>query len=598
MAADQRERANGELESATALADRAGIARRVAILTDQLLGRALQAETWNSLLRDLTDDWRDVLHRHRELLRESRRASERAEQARAEERAAAAKLERTLARRAACEQQLDEARSVLSVAFRQWRGALVELDVDNELATAAMGLAHEGKPATPALSAPADRVRGSLADERSAASSAREIAVEAVHTAEAEIERLAAARDDGPVAPAWSRADRGNREGAPFWRLVDFENSVSDSQRAGLEAAFEAAGLLDAWVTPTGGLADPALADVVLSDGGGAAGAGLRDVLKPVPDQSVEPQVVARLLESIGLGEHDSGPWVSGDGRFVMGPLSGRGAKAQAEHIGAAAREARRAALIDELRTRIGVLETEVGGYDAQLNELDRRRARLERELADFPTVDAVTSAIDAVKVVAALEADAARAHEHAAAVAHEAADAEIAADAARREHAATHDLPARTDDHALEGLRDATAQLSGAAGAVANAWKLAEREAQAVTTVGERLSDAQRAGSELDLHARDEEAESDRLTAEHATREAALGATGEELRRRHETVTTELRSARDTLRRAGEQAQKASIAAAKLESDVDVARPAMRTRALGARTRASRSVSSPRLGS
>ncbi len=72
-AADQRERANGELESAIALAGRAGLARRVAILTDQLLGRCVEAETWSSLLRELAADWRDVLHRHRELLRESRR---------------------------------------------------------------------------------------------------------------------------------------------------------------------------------------------------------------------------------------------------------------------------------------------------------------------------------------------------------------------------------------------------------------------------------------------------------------------------------------------------------------------------------------------
>ncbi len=48
-------------------------------------------------------------------------------------------------------------------------------------------------------------------------------------------------------------------------------------------------------------------------------------------------------------------------------------------------------------------------------------------------------------------------------------------------------------------GLRDATAELAGAAVTVANAWKLAEREAQAAETIGERLAEAQRRRPELD---------------------------------------------------------------------------------------------------
>ena len=45
---------------------------------------------------------------------------------------------------------------------------------------------------------------------------------------------------------------RSGRAGAPLWQLLDFRDAVEPPQRAGLEAALEASGLLDAWVTPDG----------------------------------------------------------------------------------------------------------------------------------------------------------------------------------------------------------------------------------------------------------------------------------------------------------------------------------------------------------
>jgi uncharacterized protein (TIGR02680 family) len=568
VAHDQRQHADTELELAVAVAERAGLGKRAAILAEQLRDGALGSDTWSSLLRELAEDWRDVLHRHRELLREARRTSARAEQARADERAAAARVEQLLARSAECERQLDEARSAFSAAFADWRGSLAELSISDEVADAAIELALDGRPATAGLGAAVDAVRDSLADERSAVAAARRAALQAVQAAEVEIERLAAARDEGPAAPGWSRADRTERDGAPLWQLVDFEESVSPERRAGLEAALEASGLLDAWVTPTGRLADPALADVVLTSGSRAAGGSLLDVLSPVPAQPVAEAVIATLLGSIGLGERATAAWVDLDGRFALGPLAGRGAKPQAEHIGIAARAARRAARIADLRARTESLRAEVAARDAQLAELDARRTTLDGELANIPAVDAVSSGIDALRIVSALEAEAIRAHQHAAAATREAADVEIAADAARREHAASHQLRAPLDEPALDGLGDATAELVGVAAGVAGAWRLSEREQQTAVTIGDRLSGASRTAAKLDKRARDERAESERLSAEHAAREAALGATGEQLRHRYEEVTNEVRVARETWRRAGEELQEARIAAAKLESE------------------------------
>ena len=395
-AAAQAEQAEVDLGDVLALAERAGLAQRAGLLAAQLRDGSVAPATWGTLLRDLVRDWRDVLHRHHALLAAARSAAAAADRARAAEREASARLEQLTARRWACEEQLDAARDALTTALHSWRATLVELDVDDETAAAALDLAHAGKPPATALAPAADRARAVLADTRSSIASARQAARQAAAAAEAEIERLASARDDGPAAPAWSRADRAGRAGAPLWRLVDFTPQLPDRQHAALEGALEAMGLLDAWVTPSGRVEDADTADIVLADGASAPGSTLGDVLEPVADQPVAVTVVARLLARVGLGERQTGPWVDLDGRFVLGPLAGRAAKREAEHIGAAARDARRARRIAELRARLAELETEVAGHDAGLAAIDRRRDALAAELSALPPLDAVISAAGA----------------------------------------------------------------------------------------------------------------------------------------------------------------------------------------------------------
>lgn len=567
-AAECRHRASCELDALLELAAEAGLERRATMLADQLRAGTLAADTWSPLLRELATDWRDVLHRQRELMRELRRAAGDAERARVGERDAVGRLEQATAKRAACEQQLEEGRAALASAFDTWRSALTQLELDDQAADTALELAHEGSSPLPALASLVDRQRAALIDARSSHVAARETAVSAVAATETEIELLASAHDDGPRAPDWLRTDRSDRVGAPLWRLIDFRAEVPAEQRAGLEAGLEAAGLLDAWVTPSGKIEDPAIADVVFAGAQPATVGSLRDVLGPVPDQPVAPEVVTRVLSCLGLGEHDTGPWVAIDGQFVIGPLRGRGAKARAEHIGAAAREARRAGRIAQLRERIASLESEIAERDARIADVDRRRKTHETELRALPSVDAVRSAIDAVRVCTALESEAERGRERAAGAARSAADAELAAAAARREHAVAHGLSPALDEPALDALRDATAQLTGAAGAVAHAWTIAEREAQASDAVAGRLSDAHGAVAEREQQARDEEAEAGRLAAEHAAREEALGATGAEIRRRHEQVVNQLKATRDDLRHTTDAAQAAAVAVVGLEHE------------------------------
>ncbi|MGO9901201.1 MAG: TIGR02680 family protein [Solirubrobacteraceae bacterium] len=567
-AADQQVQAESDLADALALAQRAGLAKRAGSLAAQLRDGTVAPEMWRGLLRDLASDWRDVLHRHRELLSAARRATAAAERARGAEREAADRVEQLAGRHADCEEQLKRALAAFTLAITSWREALTELSVDDDALAAALELGHAGRAPAPGFAPCVERARTAFADERSALLSARTLAADGLASTEKEIQRLIAEHDDGPLAPAWARSERAGRAGAPLWRLVDFAAHVTDGQRTALEAALEAAGLLDAWVTPSGGIEDPSLAEVLLADGPAASGETLAAALAPVAGQPVGEPVVARLLRRVGLGERTAGPWIDLDGRFALGPLSGRGAKAQAEHIGAAAREARRARRIAELRARAVELEAQIATHDAGLAAVQRRRATLDSEIAALPRADEVTASVDALRVASLMLAEAARVHEQAIAAARAAADAELEADGARREHAGSHGLPAGIDEHALDRLREASAELAGMVGAVARAWALAARQADGAAALAAKLSQTQALAADQDRRARDERAEADRLTAEHTAREQALGATGEEVRRRHAAVVSELRASRNLHRHAGDEAQAALVAAAALDRD------------------------------
>ncbi|WP_367132080.1 SbcC/MukB-like Walker B domain-containing protein [Saccharothrix sp. HUAS TT1] len=73
-----------------------------------------------------------------------------------------------------------------------------------------------------------------------------------INALDAELAGLRSGTARVPEPGRFGVATRDDATGAPFYRLVDFRPEVDDAARAGLEAALEASGLLDAWVTPSG----------------------------------------------------------------------------------------------------------------------------------------------------------------------------------------------------------------------------------------------------------------------------------------------------------------------------------------------------------
>ncbi len=209
-----------------------------------------------------------------------------------------------------------------------------------------------------------------------------------------------------PPPPPYTRDPEARRtsDGAPFWALCEFSDHVPAEQRAAVEAAMESSGLLDAWVNPEGTILNCEMRfDTFLLDDGQKAGfpgrPTLADVLRPSADRPggaarVPAEVIERIVRGIGLGENGGSVWVDFEGRWQIGPKTGRWTKPAAEHIGQAAREAARLRRLEELDRELEVSERVLARIHAALGEIDEQEAAAKTEAALAPDDSGVRSAV------------------------------------------------------------------------------------------------------------------------------------------------------------------------------------------------------------
>lgn len=272
-------------------------------------------------------------------------------------------------------------------------------------------------PATAALDERVRTLRRDLA-RREAAAQARRADVDAriadLRVAQAELE--AGIPPSPPPAATRDLAGRATRPGAPLWRVVDVRGGLTDPERAGLEAALEASGLLDAWITPDGRALDGDQLDAVLlaavpsagertGAGGGSLDASpgpairtLADVLEPTidaddPQAAALPEAVVRaVLRAVrvlpGLGEpaaEDAPAAVTLDGGFRLGSLRGRWSKPVGEYLGASAREQARRRRLAEIEAALDVAEAERADAGSELADIAHAETRITEQLLDRP---------------------------------------------------------------------------------------------------------------------------------------------------------------------------------------------------------------------
>ncbi|MGQ0482405.1 MAG: TIGR02680 family protein [Pseudonocardia sp.] len=410
-----------------------------------------------------------------------------------------------------------------------------------------------------------------------AAGSAREAAAAQARAAELaeEIRRLESGEHSEPPVPHTRRPEaRAGRPGAPFWRLVDFAETVPDAERAGLEAALEASGILDAWLDPAGVLLDVdgdlllapethRRADEPASDSH-RAHRSLASVLVAASDPAddlaaaVSAAAVDSALASIGWGEQP-GSWVDGTGRFRLGVVTGSWRKPAAEYLGRGAREASRRARLAQRRAEADKLAIEQARIRADQDRLAQRQRTLHAELDGVPRDTALRESHAMITALAAEQARlAGRRGEAEAALGRARTSAEAAAEALR---AGAGDLDLPADRGGLAEVREA---LVGYREVLAGLWPAAQSLDRARSTLAEATADRDLALDQLTTAA-ERAADADRAARasaeEYRTLRDTVGAAVQELQARLDAVSAE-RDANERAQRTARSRQDAAILA------------------------------------
>jgi uncharacterized protein (TIGR02680 family) len=340
------------------------------------------------------------------LLEESAERARKLRSAQTEEGRLSAEVQASADRVTAADQAVAERMRLLLDAYRSYLSGLAELRVvdPDELIAALESWGLTGEGANPAVAiiddaaraagAELGRLAGELGGQRTRhLTRAGELAEE--------IGRLRAGGHDAPPVPhTRGPGTRDGRPGAPLWKVTDFAPGLADDERAGLEAALEASGVLDAWVTPDGNLVD---GDVIVVSGlAPVAGQSCASLLVPAIDPD-DPQAgalreesVASVLSALGRrpGAAGSGAaWVTTDGRWSNGVLIGAWHKDQPVYIGEGAREAARRARIQLLERELDEERTAIEGIEAGLADIETRQQLLAEEHRTAPPEDGVREA-------------------------------------------------------------------------------------------------------------------------------------------------------------------------------------------------------------
>lgn len=333
----------------------------------------------------------------------------------------------------AAKQRLDDLESQFTDATERQRGAnsWVEREIETLLGAYAMWSENvaEVRPASPsdfegafedwreslqdespvvaAVRRAGIETHQKLATDRADCVQRRNVAKQQVDSIRFELDRLRTGYHEPPPPPhTRDLASRTIRPGAPLWALCDFAAGIPASNRPNIEAALEAAGLLDAWVTPNGRLLDRWGHDtLIVAEALNRAPAGphLGDVLTPAADRDgsqarlVSDEVVVAILRAVGFGKNAGDVWVDADGSWQVGPLHGAWSKAEPQHIGHGAREADRRGRISELEIKVLAACDAMDQISKEIDMLDARSAVAAGEIEAAPTDDKIRHALAAM---------------------------------------------------------------------------------------------------------------------------------------------------------------------------------------------------------
>ena len=493
--------------------------------------------------------------------------------------------------------RLDDLAGVVGVVGSAGRTAADRTTSHATVADVIAGLGFDDEQVDRALDRHLVEIRSTLRSRIERAAAVASDATAAVDVLVAERERVTHEPNPGP-APDPTRPDASDpdRRGVPLYVCADFAPDVADADRAGLEAALDASGLLDARLMPA---VDGALDAAIVVPGGedavdpaagslAAGGPTLADVLVAVPTADLDASLIERALRSIPLDSDIVR--IGRDGSWQLGPLRGRYTKERAEFIGHEAREQRRSALLADLAGRLASARDELMITERHVDELASLAEALDALRADRPSQDAVRGASVELFRRSTLVSDA-HDREDAAAAAAEIADG-LADQASSELHRRATAIGLPTESSALRSVWDLLADCQRHQRSVLDGRRLLHEYRGAVTRAADALAEAiavtdaarRRCVEAVDHHA-EEGVRFERLRddvgadAQAAVESLASAKRSLDEAKRHErAVRQELGEAQANVARLDERRAQLTARAAEMSGDVERSRHAMAT--------------------
>ncbi|MCI8750224.1 MAG: TIGR02680 family protein [Lachnospiraceae bacterium] len=184
----------------------------------------------------------------------------------------------------------------------------------------------------------------------------------------------------------------------PFYKAVDFEESLSSEKADKLEAALYHMGILDALIVDADNRnkilgIEGNICDKYLFSDIEHVKPGIMEVIQVynAKDDIILYQQISNVLSGIGYYSKDVQPstWAGLEGHYRIGVLEGTtGTGYKAKYIGAAAKERYRSERIEELKKQIDVLEKQIKQIEWDILKNKEQQKTLQEEMDKFPDAE------------------------------------------------------------------------------------------------------------------------------------------------------------------------------------------------------------------
>ena len=187
--------------------------------------------------------------------------------------------------------------------------------------------------------------------------------------------------------------DEKNIPYLPFYKIVDFDTSLSEEVKGMLEEALLRMGVLDALIISSQYREqvmqmDPGLCDKYLFTDAAEVQTNLMTALHIDEEKNsiLLYQTVSSILSSIGWNGSDAETWIDAQGNYKLGILEGTVTKQRKpKFIGTLARLRYREAKIRELQEKCAVQKDVLGSLQHELEQLQECSRTLNEEWMGFP---------------------------------------------------------------------------------------------------------------------------------------------------------------------------------------------------------------------